>query len=134
MQQSTASKARDARWRIPLGGPVVLGLTTLWLAIWMRAVLSGSISWHWIVGLALINGLTLLLYFVDKKAAQHGRWRVSEERLHTLELLGGWPSAYLAQALFRHKTQKTGFLVSYWLCALLNFGGTCAVFWLLWRR
>lgn len=118
---------------MPVAGPFVAGLSIFWGVLWLRCVFSGIVTWHWIAGLVLINLFTLLLYRSDKKAALRGRWRVSEARLHTLELLGGWPTAWVARELFRHKTRKTWFLVSYWLCVLLNFGGTCAFFWLFWR-
>lgn len=54
-----------------------------------------------------INVVTVLAYWVDKRAAVRGAWRVPEINLHTLEFLGGWSGALLAQRLFRHKTKKT---------------------------
>ena len=49
-----------------------------------------------------INVVTVLAYWVDKRAAVRGAWRVPEINLHTLEFLGGWSGALLAQRLFRH--------------------------------
>lgn len=46
-------------------------------------------------------------YGIDKKAAANKAWRVSENTLHLMELVGGWPGVYLAQRVFRHKTRKT---------------------------
>jgi uncharacterized membrane protein YsdA (DUF1294 family)/cold shock CspA family protein len=48
-------------------------------------------------------------YRSDKKAAEAGAWRVSETMLHLLELLGGWPGAFLAQRRYRHKTRKASY-------------------------
>ena len=62
-----------------------------------------------------INVVTFLAYGVDKRAAQRGQWRVSEARLHSLELLGGWPSAYVAQKFFHHKTKKKSYQAMFWL-------------------
>jgi uncharacterized membrane protein YsdA (DUF1294 family)/cold shock CspA family protein len=49
------------------------------------------------------------VYRSDKKAAEAGAWRVSETMLHLLELIGGWPGAFLAQKRYRHKTRKASY-------------------------
>ena len=59
--------------------------------------------------LVAVNGLTLLFYYGDKTAAQRGERRVAEVTLHLLELAGGWPTALLAQRLFRHKSSKASY-------------------------
>lgn len=64
---------------------------------------------------AAINFVTVLAYGFDKHAAIKGNWRVPEIQLHTLELLGGWPGAFIAQKLFHHKTKKKSFKVMFWL-------------------
>ena len=53
-----------------------------------------------------INLVTIVAYFIDKKAAIKHRQRIRELDLHTLELFGGWLGAYIAQRLFNHKTKK----------------------------
>lgn len=67
--------------------------------------------------------LAFVLYWHDKSAAQRGRRRTSESRLHLLALLGGWPGALVAQRAFRHKSRKAAFQRIYWLTVLLNLGG-----------
>ncbi len=62
-----------------------------------------------------INLVTIFAYWKDKKAAMRGNWRVPEMQLHTLELLGGWCGAYMAQKMFRHKTKKKSFRAMFWL-------------------
>lgn len=62
-----------------------------------------------------INFVTIIAYGIDKRAAVRGEWRVPEMRLHTLELLGGWPGAYAAQKIFKHKTKKKSFRAMFWL-------------------
>ncbi len=66
-------------------------------------------------GLATVWGTTVLLYWADKRAAQSGAWRTPELLLHTCELLGGWPAAFLAQRVWRHKTAKPGYQATFWL-------------------
>lgn len=63
----------------------------------------------------LSSGVTFLLYRSDKRKAQAGEWRVPESTLHLGECLGGWPGAFLAQRLFRHKNAKGSYQVVYWL-------------------
>ena len=65
--------------------------------------------------LASINLVTIIAYGVDKRAAKKGQWRVSEAKLHTLELLGGWVGAFIAQKIFRHKTKKKSYQTTFWL-------------------
>ena len=65
--------------------------------------------------LASINLVTIIAYGVDKRAAKKGTWRVSEAKLHTLELLGGWIGAFIAQKIFRHKTKKKSYQTTFWL-------------------
>ena len=62
--------------------------------------------------------ISLSAYFIyghDKKQAVEGRWRIKESTLHALELFGGWPGAFLAQRVFRHKTSKTGYQATFWM-------------------
>ena len=64
--------------------------------------------------------LTFIFYWQDKRSAISGRWRVSENRLHLAELLGGWPGALVAQQVFRHKTRKLSFQLLCWGIVLLH--------------
>lgn len=62
-----------------------------------------------------INIVTIWAYYRDKRAARKGNWRVPEATLHTLELLGGWSGAFIAQKIFRHKTKKQSYQTTFWL-------------------
>jgi uncharacterized membrane protein YsdA (DUF1294 family) len=66
---------------------------------------------------ALMSLVTVVAYGWDKRAAVRGQWRTREHTLHMLELLGGFPGAFLGQRLFRHKTRKLRFLAVTWLIA-----------------
>ncbi len=74
------------------------------------------------IGMSLFS---FLQYWRDKKNAQNGQWRTPEKQLHTVELLGGWPGALLAQQLLRHKTQKGAYQTVFWLIVLIH-----QVYWL----
>ena len=81
---------------------------------------SGRLEMSWLV---LYYGASIITYGVyarDKTAAQNAGRRVPESTLHLMSLVGGWPGALIAQALLRHKTRKTSFLIGYWLTVIVN--------------
>jgi uncharacterized membrane protein YsdA (DUF1294 family) len=81
-----------------------------WIGGARQLLLPGT--WMLLLGvfLAAINACTVLLYAHDKRAARRrGARRIAERTLHTLELLGGWPGALLAQRWLRHKTVKPAY-------------------------
>jgi uncharacterized membrane protein YsdA (DUF1294 family)/cold shock CspA family protein len=63
-------------------------------------------------------------YAIDKSAARNNRWRTQESTLHLMGLVGGWPGAYLAQRLLRHKSSKAEFQSAFWITAALNAAAT----------
>lgn len=64
------------------------------------------------VGFASVVGF--LVHWHDKRRAESGGWRTPEATLHWVELLGGWPGAFLAQHALRHKVSKTRYQVNFW--------------------
>lgn len=70
-----------------------------------------------------MSALAIWLYGKDKFAAITNRWRIPERTLHFVALLGGWPGALFAQAVFHHKTKKLKFRSRFWLTVLLNCAG-----------
>lgn len=64
--------------------------------------------------------LSYYLYAKDKKAAQCGTWRVPEKTLQLSALFGGWLGAIIGQRTLRHKTQKVGFRVVFFIMLSLN--------------
>lgn len=86
--------------------------------------MSGIASlWPVPVYYAALSAAAFIAYALDKSAARQGRWRIAENTLHLLALLGGWPGALAAQRLLRHKTRKPAFQLRYWGSVVLN----CAV-------
>ncbi|WP_269533449.1 DUF1294 domain-containing protein [Chitinimonas sp. BJYL2] len=99
------------------------------LILSFAAVMAGFMLWqsgtlpNWLAMLAAVSSAaSLLLYGIDKAAAQAGGARVPERWLQGISLAGGWPGALLAQALFRHKTRKQPFLWVFGLCVVMNIG------------
>ena len=56
-----------------------------------------------------INILTFLLYGIDKWKAQRDKWRIPEDTLIWLAIVGGSIGALLGMYLFRHKTKHKKF-------------------------
>ncbi|HZJ91904.1 MAG TPA: cold shock and DUF1294 domain-containing protein [Thiopseudomonas sp.] len=69
------------------------------------------------IGMSLVS---MIQYWHDKHNAQNGEWRTPETQLHTVELLGGWPGALVAQQLLRHKTRKASYQAVFWLIVLVH--------------
>ncbi len=70
--------------------------------------------------LLLINLAAVVIYGVDKHRARRQGQRVPEATLHLLAALGASPGALLAQQMFRHKTRKKSFQVTFGLIVLLQ--------------
>lgn len=75
------------------------------------------------VGYLMLGVASIVTYWFDKRAAETGRWRVSERSLHTIDLIGGIAGGLLAQQLLRHKTSKPSFAGTTLLIALLHIAG-----------
>ena len=86
------------------------------VTILLSQFISPILAW-----LSAINVSALVLYRVDKSAAQAGRLRVPEAILLLLEVMGGTIGAWFARWMMRprHKTQSGGFL--FWFFAILAF-------------
>ena len=87
------------------------------------------LSWLFLPAAFILNLGTFYAYWKDKYAAAKGQWRTAEDMLHGLGLLGGWPGAWFAQKILRHKSSKTAFRVLYWATVVLHCAGLAA--WLL---
>lgn len=74
-----------------------------------------------------INLITFLAYWVDKRAARQGAWRIPEKNLHQLEMLGGWSGALLGQKILRHKNKKKSYQAEFWFVIIMQIGFVVAV-------
>ena len=68
----------------------------------------------------VVSVVSFVTYRTDKQAALKNTWRVPENKLHFLDLIGGWPGGLIARQLWRHKTTKTSFVVTFWLTVIIN--------------
>jgi uncharacterized membrane protein YsdA (DUF1294 family) len=74
-----------------------------------------------------MSAVAFAAYSLDKRRAGRGEWRISERTLHAIELLGGWPGAWLAQRVYRHKWRQTHYMTVFWA-----IGGLHAFAWAWW--
>lgn len=109
-----------------------LGLMGFWLLLWLVGIGLGRFPWVILTGVIMINLATFYVYWRDKEAAIQGGWRASENQLHGLALLGGWPGAWFAHQILRHKSSKQAFRTLYWVTVAVNFLALLA--WIFWPR
>src|SRR5450432_2126626 len=100
---------------------IVFPLVLLICPILAMLRLSRKFDPRFVFGYAiLISVVTYLFYRHDKKRAQSGGWRTSESNLHFVELIGGWPGAFLAQSIVHHKNSKLSYQVIFWMIVALH--------------
>jgi uncharacterized membrane protein YsdA (DUF1294 family) len=92
-----------------------------------RSLAINSESAYLLAAYVLMSALAVCLYWLDKQRAGRGEWRITERTLHAVELLGGWPGAWIAQRVFRHKWKKTRYMIVFWTIV-----GVHALAWMWW--
>ena len=60
-----------------------------------------------------INIIGFFAMWIDKRKAQKGAWRISEQALFYITLLGGGIGTISGMYLFRHKTKKLRFTIGF---------------------
>lgn len=80
--------------------------------------------------LIAINVLALAAFWLDKRRAEKGEWRIPERTLLVLALGGGSVGALIGQQALRHKTRKKPFRA--WLIVIAGsqfITGVGAILW-----
>ncbi|MGB8169393.1 MAG: cold shock and DUF1294 domain-containing protein [Chthoniobacteraceae bacterium] len=81
---------------------------------------------NWVAVLYLaLSAVTTIAYAIDKYRAVKGKWRIAEGTLQLLAMAGGWPGAFAAQRILRHKNRKLSFQVTFWLIVLAHLAFWC---------
>jgi uncharacterized membrane protein YsdA (DUF1294 family) len=62
-----------------------------------------------LTSIALINFITFIVYGIDKYKARKGKWRISENSLLLLAVIGGSIGAWLGIKIWHHKTMHKKF-------------------------
>ncbi len=103
-----------------------LSAIVLLLALLFYPALAGFRVSQWIefriiIGYVIaISILTFCAYWRDKRRAEAGDWRIPESTLHLAELIGGWPAAYIAQRVLRHKISKLSYQMKFWAIVAIH--------------
>lgn len=66
-----------------------------------------------IIYLVIVNLIGFFIMWLDKKKAQHSRWRIKENTLFLVAAIGGSIGTIIGMYTFRHKTQKTKFILGF---------------------
>lgn len=66
-----------------------------------------------IIYLAIINIIGFFAMCLDKRKARRGAWRISEQSLFYITLLGGGIGTIAGMYVFRHKTKKLRFTIGF---------------------
>ena len=116
----SSHRPRKKRWLEWLLNFLLLGLVCLLPLASVIALTPLDYEWYVIGYLSAISLLTYYTYRRDKRCAQLGNWRTPETTLHLMEFLGGWPAAFLAQRVLRHKIRKISYQMIFWLIVVFH--------------
>ena len=81
-----------------------------------------------IIYLIVINLITLLAMYIDKKKAEKSKRRIPEKTLFTLVILGGGIGGIAGMYMFRHKTKKEKFVIGFPLILIFEILVVIAIF------
>lgn len=113
------SESRSLRSGSTAAGLMLIALLIIPVSALVR--LTPVVDYRIMVGwLTIVSLTTVQLYWLDKRSAEARRWRIPEATLHLFEALGGWPAAFIAQRLFRHKTVKLSYQFTFWLIVVIH--------------
>jgi uncharacterized membrane protein YsdA (DUF1294 family) len=122
MSTRPESKISDSRPRrgVSAYAYVVLAFLLV-LPVYALIRLGAWIDWRLLLAAPLaVSAFTFFIYRSDKHRAEAGEWRIPEFTLHFAELIGGWPGAFLAQRIVRHKISKISYQVVFWAIVLIH--------------
>ena len=77
-----------------------------------------------------INLFTFFMMWLDKRKAKKGKWRIPENTLLLLVILGGGIGGIIGMYAFRHKTQKAKFVIGFPVVLICEILLIVAILWL----
>ena len=75
---------------------------------------------NFVIYLIIINLIGFYVMWSDKRKAKKGRWRIPENTLFLITLLGGGIGTIAGMYTFRHKTQKVAFVIGFPVITILE--------------
>ena len=79
-----------------------------------------KITLYIMIYLIIINLIAFIAMYLDKRKARYGKWRIPEQSLLILALIGGSIGAIIGMYTFRHKTKKLRFSVGFPIILILQ--------------
>ena len=79
-----------------------------------------NITKYCIIYLIIINLSAFIAMYLDKRKARYGKWRIPEQTLFILALIGGSIGAIAGMYTFRHKTKKLRFSIGFPMILILQ--------------
>ena len=76
--------------------------------------------WYLLLYLLIINLVSFMMFYIDKRKAIKDKWRIKESSLHLVSFAGGVYGSITAMFLFHHKNRKIKFCLITALALLLN--------------
>jgi uncharacterized membrane protein YsdA (DUF1294 family) len=73
-----------------------------------------------LIYLAIINLIGFFVMWLDKQKAKQGKWRISEQTLLIITLIGGGIGTISGMYKFRHKTKKLRFTIGFPVIVILQ--------------
>jgi uncharacterized membrane protein YsdA (DUF1294 family) len=107
----------------PSSGIFIGCVTAAFIGYLLFGLFAGRVQLAVLGVYAAASLITFGAYCTDKNAAEQGRWRTPEKTLHMMALLCGWPGAYAAQRITRHKIAKASFQGIFAATIALNIAG-----------
>lgn len=127
-------------------GNLAIALAPIAFAIVLGVNVGGLAGFFYLTIVAITSLWAIRLYAVDKAtaAASAGtkpgeprptEWqgRIAEKQLHVIEALGGWPGAFIAQRVLRHKNAKGSFQKTFALMVLIHVAALALITWIGWE-
>ena len=81
-----------------------------------------------IIYFIVINLIGFFVMWLDKRKAIKGSWRIPEKILFLITALGGGIETIAGMYIFRHKTQKLGFVIGFPFITILEI---ILIIWLI---
>lgn len=76
--------------------------------------------WYLLLYLLVINLVSFIMFYIDKRKAIKDKWRIKESSLHLASFAGGVYGSIAAMLLFHHKNRKIKFCIITALALILN--------------
>ena len=75
---------------------------------------------YFLIYLVIINIIAFMAMYIDKRKAKYGKWRIPEQTLLILAIIGGSIGAIAGMYTFKHKTKKLRFSVGFPVILILQ--------------